>query len=61
MWWSDYLAIWMLFGPLIIVAFLIICLAVTFLMIGTGMMDCYRADKRRHSRRTVMRWTTSAR
>jgi hypothetical protein len=52
MWWTDYLPIpWMFFGPVIVVTLLIIGLAITFLVIGTGMISRPRCG--RHSRETL--------
>jgi putative membrane protein len=46
MWWSDYWpGHWMLFGPMMMVIFVIICLAMMFFMMRGGMVHGSRSGR----------------
>ena len=43
MWWSDYWPMpWMFFGPLVMIGFAIVCMAMMFFMMRGGMMHSSR-------------------
>jgi putative membrane protein len=43
MWWNDYWPMpWMLFGPVMMIFFVIMCMTVMFFLMRGGMMRCGR-------------------
>ena len=46
MWWSDYgPAPWMFIGPMMMIIFVVICMAMMFYMMRGGMMRHSRGDR----------------